>query len=164
MKHSCPHSNTLTLAVPTKPEGDFYCFWQSINLIFICIIRDKEDDNNNASEAETYLEDQTTRYYLRYLTCGYLCLCVCSEPSPAVDETNVGNRDDELRNTYRGLANLRHVLLILNYSYLLTICISQEGLYVILVEPVGDVAMFHRNCVRHPWSKQRVCGTSTYSL
>ena len=35
-------------------------------MIVICIIRDEEDDNNYAYEAETYL------------------------PSPAVDETNVG--------------------------------------------------------------------------
>ena len=46
-----------------------------MNLIFIGIIRDEEDDTNDASEAETYLEDQITRYYLSYLSCGsYSCL------------------------------------------------------------------------------------------
>jgi len=77
---------------------------------FIRVIRVEGDDNNYASETETYLEDQTTRYYLHYLPCcRYLCLYFCSEPSPVVGEKNVGNRDDELRKTYRGLANLRHV-------------------------------------------------------
>jgi hypothetical protein len=94
---------------------------------------DEEDDNDDASEAEVYLEDQTTRYYSHYLACCInMCLYVCSEPSPDVDETNVGNRDDELRKTYRGLVNLRYVLLISSNSYLLTIFVLQKGLYSIL--------------------------------
>jgi hypothetical protein len=47
----------------------------------------------------------------------YLLTFIRSEPSPAVDETNVGNRDDALKKTYRGLVNLKYVLLIVNYSY-----------------------------------------------
>ena len=43
-----------------------------IFMIFICIIRDEEDDNNYAYEAETYLEDQTTRYYLLILPVVYI--------------------------------------------------------------------------------------------
>src|ERR1700676_2317609 len=42
---------------------------------------------------------------------------ICSDPSPAVDETNVGNRDDALKKTYRGLVNLKYVILTLNHSY-----------------------------------------------
>ena len=122
-----------------------------IYIIFICIIRDEEDDNNYGYEAEMYLEDQTTRYYLCYLACCiYLCLYVCSKPSPAVDETNVGNRDAELIKTYRDFSNLRYVLLILNYLFLLTILFLQGGLYAILDKPASNVAVFHRNCVRHP--------------
>lgn len=121
-----------------------------MNFIFICIIRDEEDDDN-ASEAETYLENQTTRYCKRYRACcRSLCLYVCSEPSPPVDETNVGNRDDALKKTYRGLVNLRYGSLIIAYSYLLTICVSQEGLYDILVDPASDITVLHRNCVRCP--------------
>ena len=41
---------------------------------------------------------------------------ICSEPSPAVDETNVSNRDDALKKTYRGLVNLKYVILTLNHS------------------------------------------------
>ena len=43
-----------------------------IFMIVICIIRDEEDDNNYAYEAETYLEDQTTRYYLLILPVVYI--------------------------------------------------------------------------------------------
>jgi hypothetical protein len=43
-----------------------------IFIIFICIIRDEEDDNNYGYEAETYLEDQTTRYYLLILSVVYI--------------------------------------------------------------------------------------------
>lgn len=43
-----------------------------IFIIFICIIRDEEDDNNYGYEAETYLEDQTTRYYLLILPVVYI--------------------------------------------------------------------------------------------
>jgi hypothetical protein len=34
--------------------------------------------------------------------------------------------------------------------FLLTILFSQEGLYAILVKPASNVAVFHRNYVRHP--------------
>ena len=81
--------------------------------------------------------------------CIYLCLYVCSKPSTAVDETHVSNRDAELIKTYRGLANLRYVLLILSYLFFLTILFSQEGLYAILVKPASNVAVFHWNCVQH---------------
>ena len=81
-----------------------------------------------------------------------------------MDESNIGNRDDALRKTYRGLVNLRHVLLILSYSYLLLIFAAQEGLYAILVPSFSDVAMLHRNRVGLPYNKQRVCGTFTCSL
>jgi hypothetical protein len=43
-----------------------------IFMIVICIIRDEEDDNNYAYEAETYLENQTTRYYLLILPIVYI--------------------------------------------------------------------------------------------
>ena len=43
-----------------------------IFMIFICIMRDEEDDNNYAYEAEMYLEDQTTRYYLLILPVVYI--------------------------------------------------------------------------------------------
>ena len=43
-----------------------------IFIIFICIIRDEEDDNNYAYEAEMYLEDQTTKYYLLILPVVYI--------------------------------------------------------------------------------------------
>jgi hypothetical protein len=43
-----------------------------IFMIVICIIRDEEDDNNYAYEAETHLEDQTTRYYLLILPIVYI--------------------------------------------------------------------------------------------
>ena len=81
-----------------------------------------------------------------------------------MDESNIGNRDDALRKTYRGLVNLRHVLLILSYSYLLLIFVAQEGLYAILVLSFSDVAMLHWNRVGLPYNKQRVCGTFTCSL
>jgi hypothetical protein len=35
----------------------------------------------------------------------------CSEKSPEMDESNVGNRDPALKSTYKGLVNIRYVFL-----------------------------------------------------
>jgi hypothetical protein len=35
----------------------------------------------------------------------------CSEKSPEMDESNVGNRDPALKSTYKGLVNIRCIFL-----------------------------------------------------
>lgn len=51
-------------------------------MIVICIIRDEEDDNNYAYEAETYLENQTTRYYLLILPIVYIYVYMSAANPP----------------------------------------------------------------------------------
>src|SRR6266436_8232178 len=66
--------------------------------------------DNSSDEGSTYLEDQVTRCSKLFLwLLEGVDFVFCSKSSPDVDECDAGNRDPELEDSYKGLANIKYV-------------------------------------------------------
>jgi len=66
---------------------------------------------NNAASVLNVFEDQATRYYSRRFSCYIFTIHIIylQRTLSCLDQTSIGNRDDALKKTYRGLVNLKHV-------------------------------------------------------
>jgi hypothetical protein len=80
-------------------------------LLFSTVANNKalSDADAVASDEDIiYMEDLATRYvFFIVITSNILLRRQYSAPSPDIDESDIGTRDEKIKRTYHGLVNIR---------------------------------------------------------